>query len=186
MAGRADPTPCTCVCQLAVEESTCVRVLMPGDTAETPLISDRMALASSGTSVVTAPWPVRTPPKFMEPALTVTMLVPRLETCDSMDARAPPPIAIITITAATPMMIPSEVSAERNRFLPMASKAVCTVLDAVVMAPSPSPLTAARRPPAREGGHQRRSTSGRLACLRGLGGRCANGHLGALGRGPLH
>ncbi len=132
-AASSAPTPCTCDCQLPPADSTCVRVLSPGDTALTPATSLATAAASSSISVVTAPCPVRTPPTLAEPALTVTMFVPRLETWRLIEARAPPPIAIITITAATPMMMPSEVSAERRRLRPMASNAVRTVLVAVVI-----------------------------------------------------
>src|SRR5689334_19383235 len=43
----------------------------------------------------------------------MTMFDPALRICDSMDVRAPLPIATMTITAATPMIMPSAVSAVR-------------------------------------------------------------------------
>ena len=47
---------------------------------------------------------------------------------DVIDCRAPAPSAIITMTAATPMMMPSEVSSDRSRLRPSASKAMATTL----------------------------------------------------------
>ncbi len=45
-----------------------------------------------------------------------------------MDARAPSPIAIMTITAATPMMMPSVVSAVRTTLRRNASEAMVSVV----------------------------------------------------------
>ena len=71
---------------------------------------------------------MRTPPTFAEPAETVSTSVPRLDTRCSIDAFAPSPSAIMTITAATPMMTPSEVNAERSLLRVIASKASAIVL----------------------------------------------------------
>ena len=60
-----------------------------------------------------APWPWRTGPNAFEPAVTVTMLVPALRIRSSIDDCAPLPMATMTITAATPMIMPSAVSAVR-------------------------------------------------------------------------
>src|SRR5215208_350803 len=71
-----------------------------------------MASASSALSVVVAPCPPRTGPK-PAPAFTLTMFVPAVLIWFSIDVRAPVPIATITMTAATPMIMPSAVSAVR-------------------------------------------------------------------------
>src|ERR1043166_1205452 len=72
-----------------------------------------MASASCSVSVVTAPCPCRTGPNPPLPALTMMMLDPALRICRSIDVRAPVPIATMTMTAATPMIMPRAVSAVR-------------------------------------------------------------------------
>ena len=78
-----------------------------------PATSARIAAASAAVSVVVAPCPCRTGPKPVEPAVTITRLEPALRIWVSMLAWAPLPMAIITMTAATPMIMPSAVSAVR-------------------------------------------------------------------------
>ena len=92
--------------------TTWPRVLTPGATYCTPGTS-RIASASSGVNVLALPWPMRTPPCWKLPALTMIMLVPAAWICDSIDDCAPVPSATIVITAATPMIMPSIVSAVR-------------------------------------------------------------------------
>ena len=120
-------------------------MLRPGDTATTLGTSSRIAWASAAVSVVVAPPPIRTPPIWNEPADTVMTLVPRLWMREVIDARAPAPSAIITMTAATPMMMPSEVSAERNRLRARASKATLRTVAAFMAGSSPRPPPPGRR-----------------------------------------
>src|SRR5688500_2525582 len=162
MTANAAPTPSTRVCQLPAGPITWARVLTPGDTARTPSRA-AIAAASAGVRVVTAPWPIRTPPTLAEPADTVSTSVPRLDTRCSIDALAPSPSAIMTITAATPMITPSDVSAERSLFLVIASNARAIVLVNLMALLSP-PRAAAITGPARHLRHQRRSTGGRRCC----------------------
>src|SRR4051812_41762176 len=54
-------------------------------------------------------------------------LTPAALTCASIVLRAPDPIATITMTTATPIVIPSTVSAERRRLRPSARTARCSV-----------------------------------------------------------
>ena len=56
---------------------------------------------------------MRTPPCWKLPALTMIMLVPAAWICVSIDDCAPVPSATIVITADTPMIMPSIVSAVR-------------------------------------------------------------------------
>ena len=72
-----------------------------------------MALASSWVRVATAPEPSRTPLLLMLPGRTMIRLLPMLWIWSCMRAVAPAPTPTIAITAATPMMMPSMVSAER-------------------------------------------------------------------------
>ncbi len=59
--------------------------------------------------------------------VTVTRFAPAARTCCSIDRCAPVPIATITITTATPIVMPSSVSADRSRCRPIARMASCTV-----------------------------------------------------------
>src|SRR5688572_2947140 len=97
---------------------------------------------------------MRTPPTLAEPADTVSTSVPRLDTRCSIDALAPSPSAIMTMTAATPMITPSEVNAERSLFRVIASNASAIVLVNFMAAIVPrypaaaaSAARAASRPP---------------------------------------
>ena len=63
----------------------------------------------------------------MLPGNTMITLLPILAICSSIRSVAPVPIDIIAITAATPMMIPSIVRAERSlltRRAPIAIRAL--------------------------------------------------------------
>ncbi len=72
---------------------------------------------------VREPEPPRAPPDVTEPESTMMMFEPRLLICSSTRACAPLPTAIMTITAATPMMMPSMVKAERILLMRRASRA---------------------------------------------------------------
>ena len=72
------------------------------------------AQASSSTKVCAVPVPPRTPAVVTEPAHKIIKLEPRPAICSLTFACAPLPTATITITAPTPMMMPSIVKPERN------------------------------------------------------------------------
>src|SRR6186997_1882496 len=107
--------------------TTWPRVLTPGAMYCTPGTS-RMASASSGVSELALPWPMRTPPCWKLPALTMIMLVPADWICVSIDDCAPVPSATIVITADTPMIMPSMVRAVRILLRPSALSATRSVI----------------------------------------------------------
>ncbi len=76
-----------------------------------------------------APAPPRTPPVFCAPALTNRRFVPMPSICACTEACAPCPMLTIAITAATPMMMPSMVSAARILLRASARKAIRMMLD---------------------------------------------------------
>src|SRR4029450_6708204 len=67
----------------------------------------------SGVSVLALPWPWRTPPCEKFPAETMIMFVPADWIWASIEVCAPVPSATIVMTAPTPMIMPSIVSAVR-------------------------------------------------------------------------
>src|SRR5262245_3945207 len=110
MSGSSSLDPCADVLQFPIDEIACTRMLRPGVRCLTPATFSRIASASATVSVLEPPCPPRTVPNRCEPALTVTRFEPTLRICVSIALRAPLPSAIMTITAATPMIIPSAVS----------------------------------------------------------------------------
>ena len=84
-----------------------------GATSETAGHSRAMASASSCVRVDCVPLPIRRPPDVLLPGKTIRRLLPMLAICSEILSLAPVPTASIVITAPTPMMIPSMVSAER-------------------------------------------------------------------------
>jgi hypothetical protein len=64
-------------------------------------------------------YPIRTPPLVALPDRTIRTLDPKEAICPCMRAMAPEPIAIVAITAPTPIIIPSMVKAERRAFRPI-------------------------------------------------------------------
>ena len=70
---------------------------------------------SATVSVRVPPAPVRTPLRLTPPASTQTRFAPMLAIAVRTWAEAPSPIAIVQITALTPMMTPSIVSTVRMR-----------------------------------------------------------------------
>ena len=67
------------------------------------------------------------PPRVKLPALTWMMLVPADLSERLHRPRAPVPSATMAITAATPMITPSMVSAVRRRLRPSARSAICAL-----------------------------------------------------------
>lgn len=87
---------------------------MAGALASTPGNSLAMAEASFSVSVLRLPEPSRTPLLVTAPGITIIRFEPRLFSCSATFSLAPSPTASIVITAATPMMMPSAVSALRS------------------------------------------------------------------------
>ena len=96
-----------------------------------------MARASSSVSVSALPVPMRMPELVMLPERTMIMLLPMEAICCWMRACAPEPMATIAITAATPMMMPSMVSAERILLMRSAPNAICMLALSFFMTPAP-------------------------------------------------
>ena len=67
---------------------------------------------------------MRTPPAVVEPGMTSSRFEPSARICSSTRACAPAPTAIITITAPTPMTMPSMVSALRSLLTASARRAM--------------------------------------------------------------
>src|SRR2546426_362171 len=83
---------------------------------------------SATVSVTIPPCPVRTPLTVVAPGKTVMTLVPKEAIWAWTAAFAPSPMLTIAITAPTPMMMPSIVSAERMRCRPSTRNATSTVI----------------------------------------------------------
>ncbi len=138
--------------QLPAPPITCVRVMTTGETAESRKPWLRSISASSIVSRlnVCAPW--LTPPCIAEPGVITSMLVPSPWICRSICRCAPEPIATITFTAPTPMMMPSMVSSVRILFLTMLCAATLTSVFALMRhLPFPPRGSRARRPRRRAG-----------------------------------
>src|SRR5579872_4841712 len=111
------------VAQLAPPATTCALVPDCGATAATDGIWRAIAAASPGVNDCRAPEPRLTPPLTMLPGTTTIRLLPKRASCACTAARAPLPIDIEVMTAATPMMMPSVVRIERNAFSTIACHA---------------------------------------------------------------
>src|SRR5262245_3591575 len=98
-----------------------------------------MAAASATVSVDAMPHPERTPFAVVAPGKTIRRLFPRLWICCWTAASAPRPMLTMVITAATPMMMPSIVSAERSLFRRSARSAVTKVIERTFMTSPPTP-----------------------------------------------
>ncbi len=131
ISGNCSETPCICVLQFWLPETSCARELTTGETSATLGTSRRMASRSStvsGLFVFESPAPPRTPPTFCAPAETKSRLVPMLSICACTVACAPCPMLTITMTAETPMMMPSMVSAARDLLRASARKAMRIII----------------------------------------------------------
>ncbi len=84
-------------------------------------------------SVDCVPAPIRTPPAVVAPGRTIRRLLPMLAICSAICLLAPVPIATMAITAPTPMMMPSMVSAERILFTRRARKEILNVEGMLIM-----------------------------------------------------
>ena len=86
-----------------------------------------MTSASSSRSDAPVPAPPAKPPCLLLPAVTISMLEPSPAIDADTSFCTPPPIASIRITAATPMIMPSMVSAERSRLATSADHASASI-----------------------------------------------------------
>ena len=77
-------------------------------------------MESSTVRVGTDPEPKRIPPLVALPESTMSKLDPMEAICSWMRALAPEPMAIMAMTAPTPMMMPSMVRPERILLRPRA------------------------------------------------------------------
>ena len=114
--------------QLVRDEMTCC---CDSTISETNSTSGTARTASASDSVIrlTAPAPCLTPPAVTAPGNTMIMLVPAPRIWSSMAACAPVPSATIVMTAATPMIMPSIVSAVRSLLRASALKAMRNVIN---------------------------------------------------------
>ncbi len=126
------------VLQLRLPETTCDTCRSMYVTSATGPPPCAIACASPTVRVELLPRPARTPLAVVAPGTTISRLVPRLLICASTDERAPSPTATIVITAATPMKIPSIVSAARSLLRLIARPAATTAMLAKVHASSTS------------------------------------------------
>ena len=95
-----------------------------GAAARTAGQSRRIASQSCGVRVSVLPAPKFTPPLAAAPGWTWRLLAPRLAIFLALRVEMPLPISIIAMTAAMPMMIPTQVSADRITFRRRARTAV--------------------------------------------------------------
>src|ERR1700693_2085376 len=83
-----------------------------------------MSFASASDSVTALPVPSRTPDLLVLPGVMMMMLLPMLAIWSWMRCVAPEPIDTVAITLATPITMPSMVSAERSLFIVRARNAM--------------------------------------------------------------
>ena len=98
-----------------------------GAAAFTVATSLRMAARSSQVSVGIEPKPPWTPPALVEPGRMMRRFVPIAAKACSTCALAPAPMAIIAMTAPTPMTMPSVVRNARSLLRRMARSATRSV-----------------------------------------------------------
>ncbi len=100
--------------QFLLPKTTCVRARTRGATRVTAGLHSRSrASASAGVRVSTLPAPRVTPPLEALPGMMRRLLAPMFWMVRAMAALEPSPISAMAMTAATPMTMPSVVSAER-------------------------------------------------------------------------
>src|ERR1700693_5841196 len=75
------------------------------------------SVASAWDNVTALPVLSRTPDRLVPPGLMMMMLLPMLAIWSWMRWFAPEPIATVAMTLATPITMPSIVSAERSLFI---------------------------------------------------------------------
>ena len=128
MSGKSTSVPSRRVDQFWLPAMTCARRFTPGAMYCTSGTSFLIASTSSIFRLDAAPTPPRTPPIVKLPAMIVTMLVPPALICSSIWTCAPLPSATSVITADTPMIMPSMVSAVRILLRASAFRAIRVVI----------------------------------------------------------
>jgi len=116
-------TPQTLEFQLPLPPMSWAPLRTIGETAWTRVASRFRRSTSSRVSCTPESGPMRTPRDCMEPGKMVSRLVPMLAIWSWMRFSAPLPMATMTMTAATPIMMPSMVSRVRILFLTIDLKA---------------------------------------------------------------
>ena len=116
--------PTTEVAQLLLPNITCAPPRTVGATKDTAGHSATIALPSSSVRVTPTPLPRRMPLVVILPGSTMIRLLPMLWICSLIRAVAPEPTATMAMTAATPMIIPSIVKADRMRLTRRARNAM--------------------------------------------------------------
>ena len=86
-----------------------------GATKLTPGTSSRSASTSAAANSLASSRMPPPLPRCSWPRMTISMLAPRLEMSDVTRAVAPLPSVTMTMTAATPITMPSTVSEDRMR-----------------------------------------------------------------------
>ncbi len=122
--------------QLELPATTCPVPRSDGAATTTPSTSTAIACASSSVSVCAAPVPSRTPLAVVEPGKTSIRFEPRFFSCSRTRSCAPPPMASIAITAATPMIMPSIVSDDRSLLMRSAFSATRKTIRAFIGTPA--------------------------------------------------
>ena len=130
--------PTTEVVQLLAPATTDSELEVLGATAAMSgaTTGEARACASAWVSVEADPNPPRRPVVLVVlPGEMINRLVPRASTCAVTCCWAPMPSPTVKITAAIPIRIPSTVSAERIRWVRIASRAVRSVSNHVMTSP---------------------------------------------------
>src|SRR5262245_61172016 len=125
--GHSTPTPWTDVPQLRLPLTTWAAERDTGVTYATAGHSARTASTSSSV-IVDCPVKMRAPDCVATPGKIIRKFVPSEVICAWIAACEPWPTAIIAITQATPMMMPSAVSAERILLRPIAFRATLRIV----------------------------------------------------------
>src|SRR5450756_1811254 len=132
ISGRSTLVPSTRVFQFWFAATICPPRLLIVSTKNCTPGTSRIATASSGVIVFDIPWPWRTPPELKLPEFTMITFVPADWTACSIETWAPLPRATMVMTAPTPMIIPSIVSAVRILFRLSAFRAIRNVMNIVM------------------------------------------------------
>ena len=110
------------VLQFTPPPITWARTRIIGEIPWTSLACRSRTLASSMVSRLKLPQPWLTPPTLRAAGKTMSRLAPKVWILSRISFCAPSPIATMIMTAATPMIMPSEVRKLRIRFFSMLRK----------------------------------------------------------------
>ena len=131
-------TPLIVVDQLVFPNTTWALLLVIDAAIATSGISIKIALASASVSVCAFPKPKRAPAWIIDPGIMISKLEPKLAICSCSLFCAPPPIAIMAITAATPITMPSIVKIDLSLLTCNARIAMAKFIVDPIMTGTPS------------------------------------------------